>query len=197
MIVKANCETIVIYAISQFMNSIQEIVEIALKDGYLTSAMESELRLICDSNEELPAQEYKALDSLMSALLTGDIAALPQKQFINVMEELVVSEITSRIGELESILEHRPDIGDIAAYTLNRLPPLYATSEEGAHYQRIKALEEFKGLIDKNVREGINRFLDKPIYFPERRPIEKKEQSEIVNKVSKLLNDYAPEYEQQ
>jgi len=179
------------------MSSIQEIVEKALKEGYLTPAMEAEVGRLCDTNRELPVAEYKALDRLMGALLSGEVVAMPQKQFINVMEELVISEVISRIAEVETMVEQTVDIGDVAAYALNRLPPLYATTEEGAEYQRQRAIEELKELIVKKVEEGINRFLDQPVYFPERNIIAEKKPSGVVNQVSKLLQDYAPDYERE
>ena len=114
--------------------SIENIVEQALKDGYLTPTMEAEVGKICDSAAELSIEEYMALDRLMGSLLTGEVKAVQRKQFINVMEELVLSEAISRIAEIETTMDGVLDVGDIAAYALNRLPPLYATTEEGASY---------------------------------------------------------------
>ena len=117
--------------------TIVEIVEQALKKGYLTPTMETEVGRICDNASELSVQEYEALDQLMGALLTGQVVAVPRKQFINVMEELVLTEAITRVSELETRnSDVTLDLGDIAAYALNRLPPLYATTEEGANYQR-------------------------------------------------------------
>ncbi|MEB3160397.1 MAG: competence protein ComFB, partial [Synechocystis sp.] len=73
--------------------SIQEIVTKALQDGYLTPAMEAEVGRICESAAELNAEEYQSLDRLMGALLNGEVVAMPHKQFINVMEEMVVTEV--------------------------------------------------------------------------------------------------------
>lgn len=103
--------------------SIQNIIEHALKDGYLTPTMEEEVGKICESASELPQEEYMALDRLMGALLTGEVKAMPRKQFINVMEELVLGEAIHRIAELEAKQPCHLDVGDIAAYALNRLPP--------------------------------------------------------------------------
>ena len=127
--------------------SIDKIVEQALQDGYLTPAMEAEVGRICDSASELSIEEYKALDRLMVSLLSGDVVAVPRKQFINVMEELVLTEAISRVAEIEATSESSLDVGDIAAYALNRLPPLYATTEEGANYQRERARAELEKLI--------------------------------------------------
>jgi len=105
------------------MSSIENIVDQALRDGYLTPAMEAEVGRICDTASELSIEEYMALDRLMGALLTGEIVAVPRKQFINVMEELVLTEAISKVAEIEASSERTLDLGDIAAYALNRLPP--------------------------------------------------------------------------
>ena len=172
------------------------IVEQALQDGYLTPSMEAEVGRICDTAAELSVEEYMALDKLMGSLLTGEVVAVPRKQFINVMEELVLSEAITRVAEIEQASETSLDVGDIAAYALNRLPPLYATTEEGANYQRQRAREELQDLIREQVSKAIARYLDRPEFFPERRAISAKNDSSVANQLSSLLQDYAPNYEQ-
>jgi len=175
---------------------INSIVEQALQDGYLTPSMEAEVGRICDTAAELSIEEYMALDKLMGSLLTGEVVAVPRKQFINVMEELVLSEAISRVAEIEQTSDSSLDVGDIAAYALNRLPPLYATTEEGANYQRQRAREDLQGLIQKQVVEAIARYLDRPEFFPERQAIGNKNESNMASQLSSLLKDYAPSYEQ-
>lgn len=175
---------------------IKAIVEQALQDGYLTPSMEAEVGRICDTAAELSVEEYMALDKLMGALLTGEVVAVPRKQFINVMEELVLSEAITRVAEIEQTSDTSLDVGDIAAYALNRLPPLYATTEEGANYQRQRAREELKELIQEQVTEAIARYLDRPEFFPERRALGAKSDSDVASQLSSLLKDYAPNYEQ-
>lgn len=174
---------------------IEEIVQQALKDGYLTPAMEAEVGRICDRASELTVEEYGALDRLMGALLTGSIVAMPRKQFINVMEELVLGEAITRVAEIEATSDCTLDVGDIAAYALNRLPPLYATTEEGATYQRKRAREELQELITQQVEEAIARNLDRPTFFPERQAIGKNSGDDVISQVSNLLQFYAPNYE--
>ncbi|MGL5792868.1 MAG: late competence development ComFB family protein [Waterburya sp.] len=171
------------------------IVEQALQDGYLTPSMEAEVGRICDTASELSVEEYMALDKLMGALLTGEVVAVPRKQFINVMEELVLSEAITRVAEIEQTSDNSLDVGDIAAYALNRLPPLYATTEEGANYQRQRAREELQDLIQTQVTDAIARYLDRPAFFPERQAISSKNTSNVANQLSSLLGDYAPNYE--
>jgi hypothetical protein len=175
--------------------TIEKIVEQALQDGYLTPAMEAEVGRICDTASELSIEEYMALDRLMGALLTGEVVAVPRKQFINVMEELVLTEAISRVAEIEAASDTTLDLGDIAAYALNRLPPLYATTEEGANFQRETARGELAELIAEQVRQAISRNLDKPEFFPERQTIQKKAGDSVLNQVSSLLQDHAHKFE--
>lgn len=177
------------------MSSIEKIVEQALQDGYLTPTMEAEVGRICDTASELSIEEYMSLDRLMGALLTGEVVAVPRKQFINVMEELVLSEAISRVAEIEATSEQALDVGDIAAYALNRLPPLYATTEEGASYQRMRAKEELQVLITDRVEEALARYLDRPEFFPERHVLGKTSSDDVLKQVSNLLQSYAPNYE--
>ncbi|MBA3924313.1 MAG: late competence development ComFB family protein [Nostocaceae cyanobacterium] len=172
--------------------SIEKIVEQALQDGYLTPAMEAEVGRICDTASELSIEEYMALDRLMGALLTGDVVAVPRKQFINVMEELVLTEAIARVAEIEATSDRALDVGDIAAYALNRLPPLYATTEEGAVYQRQRAKEQLEQLIAQQITEAITRNVDRE----ERQPIQKNTGNEVLKQVSTLLQAYAPHFEQ-
>ncbi len=174
---------------------INSIVEQAMQDGYLTPSMEAEVGRICDTAAELSVEEYIALDQLMGALLTGEVVAVPRKQFINVMEELVLSDAITRVAEIEQTSDTSLDVGDIAAYALNRLPPLYATTEEGANYQRQRARQELQTLIQEQVKEAINRYLDRPEFFPERQAINSQNNSNMANQLSSLLKDYAPGYE--
>ncbi len=175
--------------------SIEKIVEQALQDGYLTPAMEAEVGRICDTASELSIEEYMALDRLMGALLTGEVVAVPRKQFINVMEELVLTEAIARVAEIEASSERTLDLGDIAAYALNRLPPLYATTEEGATYQRSKAKEELHMIIADCVHEAIAKNLDRPSQGDRVAIVNSSNKKELLSQVSTLLQDYAPAYE--
>ncbi|GAA6623426.1 late competence development ComFB family protein [Scytonema sp. NUACC26] len=175
--------------------SIEKIVEQAFQDGYLTPAMEAEVGRICDNASELSIEEYMALDRLMGSLLTGEVMAVPRKQFINVMEELVLTEAIARVAEIEATSESSLDVGDIAAYALNRLPPLYATTEEGATYQRQRARAQLQELIAQQVNEAIARSLDRPTVG--NTPVGTRNTSnEVLRQVSALLESYAPQFEQ-
>lgn len=170
--------------------SIEKIVEQALQDGYLTPVMEAEVGRICDTASELSIEEYMALDRLMGALLTGEVIAVPRKQFINVMEELVLTEAITQVADIEAKSDRVLDVGDVAAYALNRLPPLYATTEEGAQYQRLRAKEELQNLITQQVCAALARNLDRPDFGAERQAIGKGGKKDVLEQVSQLLQDY-------
>lgn len=174
---------------------IERIVQQAIESGYLTPTMEAEVGRMCETSTELTIEEYTALDKLMGALLTGEVVAMPRKQFINVMEELVVSEVISRVAQIETTTDKMLDVGDIAAYALNRLPPLYATTEEGASYQREKAKKELENLILQQVEKSIGIFLNRPEFYPERHAINKPSENKTIDQVSQLLQTFAPNYE--
>ena len=179
------------------MMNIQAIVEHALDEGYLTPAMEAEVGRICDGAAELSVEEHMALDRLMGGLLAGEVVTVPRKQFINVMEELVIAETISQITAIEVDSDFQLDVGDIAAYALNRLPPLYATTEEGASYQRDRAQKELQDLITQQVESAISQNLDRPESFPELQGIARSTGDEVIKQVSTLLQSYAPRFESQ
>lgn len=176
-------------------SDIERIVEQALREGYLTPAMEAEVGRICDSSEELSVEEYMALDRLMGALLTGEVISVPRKQFINLMEELVLDYAIQRVAELENTGVNL-NMSDIAAYALNRLPPLYATTQEGAQYQRERALRELHSLIIQRVEDAITLNQKFPNLPPDRVALSPKKQADLVSQISELLKAYAPSIEE-
>lgn len=175
--------------------SIEKIVDQALQDGYLTPSMEAEVGRICNTASELSIEEYMALDRLMGALLTGEVVVLPRKQFINVMEELVLSEAIARVAEIDNTNDRPVDVGDIAAYALNRLPPLYATTEEGAQYQRARAREELQDLISTQVKDAITISIDQ--VAPHTTVFGQSSGQEVVGKMTNLLKAYAEAFDQE
>jgi Late competence development protein ComFB len=113
------------------------------------------------------------------------------------MEELVLGEAIAQITTFEIANSTQLDVGDIAAYALNRLPPLYATTEEGATYQRDRAQTELQHLIAQQVEAAIVHNLHRPEFFPSRQAISKPSGEEVVKQVSTLLETYAPQFESQ
>ena len=179
----------------EFMD-IEKIVEQVLGEGCLTPAMEAEISQICEATTDLSWESYAALDKLMQALLAGTVVVAERKQFINVMEELVTSEALLQVAEIEAASDSYIDVGDIAAYALNRLPPLYATTADGANYQRQRARDELSALIAQRVREAITHHLDR-LHVHAGGQFSRKgiEDRDAIKQISNLLQAYAITYE--
>ncbi|MGF1513916.1 MAG: late competence development ComFB family protein [Elainellaceae cyanobacterium] len=154
--------------------SIAQIVDQALQEGCLTASMKAKISGVTTVAAELDMEDYMALDRLTDALMQGTVVMVPPKQAVNVMEELVLIEATARIARLESNGPTFLDLGDISAYALNRLPPLYATTEEGAAYQRDRANETLRPEIIRVVQEAIARSMVWPD-FPDRQALQPQE----------------------
>lgn len=177
------------------ITDIERMVDLALRNGCLTPGIEAEVGRICDIGFDLSVNEYMALDRLMSALLTGEVVTLHRRQSINVMEELVLKEAIARSQEHQIASNTFLDVGEITAYALNRLPPLYATTEEGAIFQRQKAQGSLQILITQHVQDAIDHNLNQPVFFPERRALGKVSSHELCQQVTKLLRTIAPNFE--
>ncbi|PZU93711.1 MAG: competence protein ComFB [Pseudanabaena sp.] len=72
----------------------------------------------------------------------------------NALEELVIEEAESQYKKLGADVKKRVDLSEVIAYTLNRLPPMYATTQRGWVQQRKKAEQEMGAAITKTVRNG-------------------------------------------
>jgi hypothetical protein len=73
----------------------------------------------------------------------------------NAIEELVIQEVKAQIKSMNLILQTQVDISGVIAYALNRLPPMYATTQRGWSQQRKRAREEVSEQISGAVRQGI------------------------------------------
>jgi len=79
--------------------------------------------------------------------------------FVNVLEEIVVKEVHNQIAELRAEIHYRINVGEVTAYSLNRLPPLFATSMKGWHHQYDYALTKLQPKISLVVKHGIQTVL--------------------------------------
>lgn len=78
------------------------------------------------------------------------------EHYRNVMEFLVNQEVVRQLKRLPNNLIKYIDPVQVATHALNHLPPLYASSEEGARQQRHRATEPpLKEQIVIAVRRGI------------------------------------------
>lgn len=73
----------------------------------------------------------------------------------NVMESLVVEEVEKQFQKLPVKVASYVNKAEVVAYALNRLPPLYATSERGWQQQRDRARREMNDQIKTAVRQAI------------------------------------------
>jgi hypothetical protein len=76
--------------------------------------------------------------------------------FTNALEKLVVEIAFEQMQRLDSVLARHVKLEDAAAYTLNRLSPMYATSNQGLQHHRHRAQVE---LINNIVSTVIQSFL--------------------------------------
>ncbi|MEA5477544.1 late competence development ComFB family protein [Pseudanabaena galeata UHCC 0370] len=73
----------------------------------------------------------------------------------NAIEELVIAEIDLQISHLPQYRRDQINLSEVAAYALNRLPPMYATSKLGWLRQRKKAATEMRSQIESAVRRAL------------------------------------------
>jgi hypothetical protein len=73
----------------------------------------------------------------------------------NVMEMLVADEIERQIVRLPSNIKKFINPIEVATYALNRLPALYASSQQGFNKQKLKGRSEYSVQITQEVRKGL------------------------------------------
>ncbi|MEI6429521.1 MAG: late competence development ComFB family protein [Pseudanabaena sp. ELA607] len=106
-------------------------------------------------------QSSPTLNSLKS-VTTGDIDVefdsymlTTTYTVVNVLESIVLQESKEQIARLQSVLNRKVSIEESAAYALNRLPPMYATSQQGVQWQSQKAHKEMANQIESVVIQSI------------------------------------------
>ena len=73
----------------------------------------------------------------------------------NVMEMLVAHETERQIVRLPSNIKKFINPIEVATYALNRLPALYASSQQGFNKQKLKGRSEHSVKITQEVRKGL------------------------------------------
>ncbi|MFN5515148.1 MAG: late competence development ComFB family protein [Cyanobacteriota bacterium] len=81
---------------------------------------------------------------------------------INLMEVLVKDEVYRELQKLPVNAAKFISTAEVATFALNRLPPLYVSSEEGRYYQSQKA-EQLNENIRAAVRQGIAAVMRDPL----------------------------------
>jgi hypothetical protein len=75
--------------------------------------------------------------------------------YLNAMEPLAIAEIQQQMKFMPREVVETINITEAIAYTLNRLPPLYSTTQEGYEWQQQRAKETLMDLITKAASWGI------------------------------------------
>ncbi|AOY79926.1 late competence development ComFB family protein [Moorena producens JHB] len=81
----------------------------------------------------------------------------------NVMEILVAQEVERQKSRLSPKLAKYINHVEVATYALNRLPPLYASSEEGRRQQQLKGHKKLRQQITTTVRQAFAAVQRDPI----------------------------------
>lgn len=79
----------------------------------------------------------------------------PAQTYLNVMEVLVAEEVDKQQKQLPPKIAPYINKSEAIAYALNRLPPLYATSQKGLQQQRTRATKEMQTKIALAVRQAL------------------------------------------
>lgn len=92
------------------------------------------------------------------------MAHLPDEGFsVNVMEVLVMEEVQRQLKALPARTIEYIQPAQVRAYALNRLPALYATSEEGARKQKLRAKMNLQDKITAAVHQGFSAVQQDPL----------------------------------
>lgn len=74
---------------------------------------------------------------------------------INVLEDLVKQEVNQQLLHMANVLPRKVGIDDVCAHVLNRLPPMYATTEQGVIWQAQKVREQMSSQIETTVIQSL------------------------------------------
>jgi len=110
----------------------------------------------------------------------------------NALEELVIEEAEAQYKKLSTDVKNRVDLSEVIGYTLNRLPPMYATTERGWVQQRKKASQDLGSAIAKTVRNGFLSTQSDALRQPE--PIPDHELVTQARSLAKLRKLFSKEY---
>ena len=77
------------------------------------------------------------------------------RAYQNIMETLVHQEIQRQLKAMPAKLVKYIDMSEVATFALNRLPPLYASSEQGKQRQAAKGEMKLKEEVATAVRQAL------------------------------------------
>lgn len=167
----------------------QLIVREVLRTGWLKLSQELPLLKAVRQKKTFSPEELGLILELQKALQAGEILIGERKKCVNVVEALVRDAITDELLARGLDEVELPDVGDVAAYALNRLPSAYATTQEGYEEQRARILETASEELRAKVREAIERVIQVPNSRPEgATPLGKLTGAETAEMLDPLLN---------
>ncbi len=82
--------------------------------------------------------------------------------FVNVLERLVYSLAEQYLERLSPQVRERVNLYEVVAYTLNRVPPMYATTAKGLKQLRARAREEYGKRIVNTIHEAVTTIVQNP-----------------------------------
>ncbi|HBC41178.1 MAG TPA: hypothetical protein DCZ88_04570 [Pseudanabaena sp.] len=126
-------------------NRIREIKSYLRRKGH-----DNDLENWCQRNTEIPNPD------LNSYIISASYSVT------NVLEDLVQQEVKNQLVNMANILPLKVGIADISAYVLNRLPPMYATTQQGLALQNRKAKKQMASQIESAVIQAMMTLSKKP-----------------------------------
>ncbi len=73
----------------------------------------------------------------------------------NVLENIVLQEAQNQLKKLAPELQKRYNLSDVVAYALNRLPPMYVTTQKGWVQSRSRAIKELNNQVIEAVKKAL------------------------------------------
>jgi hypothetical protein len=83
----------------------------------------------------------------------------------NVMEELVEEELDRQTRNFKPETANALNRVDVVSYALNRLPPLYAASQEGVYRQKQRGQQQFGQRLRAAVMQALKVVAQQPTRF--------------------------------
>lgn len=143
--------------------TIREVIEKAISQGCLNPALANALLLALEDSYPQDESDVTALAKLEEAIKDGRVVTLERKRCFNIMEEMVWDVLEGEYATMRLRGVTLPEIGDVAAYALNHIKPLYAGAKTNIDVVRNNARTEHGQLVRKRVREALEASLGRPV----------------------------------
>ena len=113
---------------------------------------------------------------------------------VNVMETLVYEELDKQLRFYPKSLRTYLNLTEVATYALNRLPPLYASSQKGIDEQRLVAGRQYRSEITSAVRRAIAAVERDPLRsstpIVSEMEVKYQEAENTLNQIQQILQSY-------